>query len=160
MRCSYCRVAIPAGKEYWHNAKPFCSRTCREITALKTVRAAGFQSPWYLGLAAILAVFMLSVSFSPKARAHDPNTHQANELSNARSKHGGLCCNGEDYTRISTWERTDKGYRIHFGGQWVNLPREAEVNNMHNPDGEAKAWVFFDENGEPFVRCFMRGAEG
>lgn len=113
---------------------------------------------WLIALACVFA--FVSLVGLKKALAHDPNTHLADALSNARSKSGGLCCNGKDYTRISSWERTDNGYRIHFGGDWVHFPKEAEVNNMHNPDGEAKAWVAFDESGAPFVRCFMRGAEG
>jgi hypothetical protein len=116
----------------------------------------------YLFAATALAALMLAFTFTGGSRAwaHDPNTHQANDLANAKSKVGGICCDGKDYHLISTWERTDLGYRIHFGGQWVHLPREAEVNNMPNPDGEAKAWVAFDEGGVPYVRCFMRGMEG
>jgi hypothetical protein len=137
-----------------------CFKKAEEEQLRRVAAAAGrVHSPWFIGIAAILAVFMLTQTFTTKARAHDPNTHLANDLANAKSKIGGLCCNGKDYHLISTWERTDQGYRIHFGGQWVDLPKEAEVDNMHNPDGEAKAWVVFDEGGTPYVRCFMRGIE-
>lgn len=142
----------------------YCSQSCLtngEDRALRyrAVLAGTVHSPWYIGIAAVLAVFMLTHTFTPKARAHDPHTHQANELANARSKQGGLCCDGKDYVLISTWERTEKGYRIHFGGQWMHLTHDAEVHNMPNPDGEAKAWIALDESGVPFVRCFMRGME-
>jgi hypothetical protein len=96
-----------------------------------------------------------------KAHSHDPNTHQANELANARSKQGGLCCDGTDYTYVTpySWERTEKGYRVHLKGAWLEIPKDFEVNNMRNPDGEAKVWIVFDEMGAPFVRCFMPGME-
>jgi hypothetical protein len=151
------------------NQRRYCREVCltrgeeRAQHYVDAIRATGMiSSPWYVGLAAILAVAMMAFTFTggTRAWAHDPLTHQVNDLANARSKHAGLCCNGEDYTLISSWERTATGYRIHFGGQWVPLPKEAEVNNMPNPDGEAKAWVVFDELGAPFVRCFMRGMEG
>lgn len=140
----------------------YCSEKCLVRGLERTARAAGtVASPWYVGVAAIIAVAMMTFALTPKARAHDPLTHQVNEYSVAKSKSGGLCCDGKDYTYVNpySWERTDKGYRVHIGGKWVDVPKDFEVNNMRNPDGEAKVWIMLDESGEPFVRCFMPGVE-
>lgn len=144
----------------------YCSHTCLTSGEDRALRyratlAGMVHSPWYVGLASILAVFMLAFTFTggSKAWAHNPHTHQVDELANARSPRGGLCCDGKDYFIPSSWEREDTGYRIHFGGKWILVPKDAEVTNMRNPDGEAKAWLIFDESGEPLVRCFMPGME-
>lgn len=113
-------------------------------------------------IARITAFLWIVANLVPyPARAHDPLTHQANEFSKARSKAKSLCCDGDDYTYINprSWERTDKGFRVHIHGKWVEVPADAEVENMKNPDGEAKAWIWSDDKGDPHVRCFMVGAE-
>lgn len=169
-RCGWCGNLLSTCRciyKVHDEERYYCSESCflqgEERRLRYRVALAGtVHTHWTATLAAIISALMLAFIFTggTRAWAHDPNTHQADELANARSKIGGLCCDGKDYTRVSTWERTERGYRIHFGGRWVHFPKEAEVDNMHNPDGEAKAWVAFDEQGEPFVRCFMRGAEG
>lgn len=134
------------------------------LRALKAVRGRGWDviSSHYLVSAAILCVLMLAFIFTGghRAWAHSPDTHQADELSDAYSDAYGKCCVGDDYhkLRIEQWETTDTGWRINWHGQWLDVPRRARVSNMDNPDGDAKAWVF----GEPdttYVRCFMPGAQ-
>lgn len=129
---------------------------------VRTARAAGMvHSHWLATLAAALSVLMLAfiVTGGHKAWAHNPDTHQADDLGNAYSEAYGKCCIGDDYhkLRIEEWEPTEKGWRIRWHGEWLEVPRNAKVKNMRNPDGDAKAWVF----GEPdtiYVRCFMPGA--
>lgn len=106
-------------------------------------------------LAALLLVALLPLG----ALAHDPHTHQVNTLGDAKSKAGGLCCDGKDYTIPNDWRRTDAGgYRVLIGKDWLDVPKDAEVLNMRNPDAEAKVWLYHAE-GEPIVRCFMPGME-
>lgn len=95
-----------------------------------------------------------------KAHAHDPSTHQANQYSSARSKANSSCCDGDDYTYVNpySWERTEKGFRVYVHKRWINVPADAEVGNMKNPDGEAKVWLYQDE-GAWHARCFMPGIE-
>lgn len=112
---------------------------------------------WYLAGATVLAVVLLDVALTHKAKAHDPDTHQADDLSKSKSDAYGLCCNGTDYVRISTWESTAAGYRVFYKGEWIEGSRSVKVNNMENPDGEAKAWIYYTE-GKPYIRCFMAGA--
>lgn len=94
-----------------------------------------------------------------KAHAHDPATHQMDELSNATSDAYGKCCVGDDYhkLRIEEWETTDDGWRIRWHGQWLDVPRRAKVHNVQNPDADAKAWVF-GAMETTYVRCFLPGA--
>jgi hypothetical protein len=142
----------------------YCSQSCflqgeERRLRYRAALAGTVHAHWTATLVSI-AVLAFILSGGTSALAHDPRTHQVDELANARSKAGGLCCDGKDYTIPYSWERTERGYRIHFGGRWVDIPKDAEVNNMRNPDGEAKAWLAFDEQGEPYVRCFMPGMEG
>lgn len=106
-----------------------------------------------------LFVMICVVNFPRKAHAHDPGTHQEDSLANAKSDAYGLCCNGQDWSRISTWETTATGYRIMYKGEWLEGSRRVKVNNMQNPDGEAKAWIYFMDD-KPYIRCFMAGALG
>ncbi|OGC88589.1 hypothetical protein A2419_02905 [Candidatus Adlerbacteria bacterium RIFOXYC1_FULL_48_26] len=97
-----------------------------------------------------------------EARAHDPLTHQANGYSSAKNKSKGLCCDGNDFTYINpySWERTDKGFRVHIQGKSIDVPADAEVENMKNPDGEAKVWLYLDADTNTLkARCFMPGIE-
>lgn len=105
-----------------------------------------------------LAIAMLTFALTPRARAHDPNTHQADDLSKATSEAFGLCCNGQDWSRVSIWETTTTGYRIMYKGEWLDGPRGVKVKNIPNPDGEAKAWIYYME-GKPYIRCFMPSAQ-
>ena len=145
----------------------YCSDLCLsrgEERALryKAALAGTVCSPWYIGAAGVLIVFMLAFTFTggTRAWAHDPNTHLADGYATARSKKGTLCCDGSDYTYVSprSWERTQTGYRVHVQGKWVDVPADALVTNMKNPDGEAKVWLYTDGD-KPFARCFMPGAE-
>lgn len=102
---------------------------------------------------------MASIVVAARVHGHDPLTHQANALSDARSTGWGLCCNGKDYTVPKDWSRNDDGsYRVLIDKAWLPVPKEAEVTNMRNPDMEAKVWFIYGE-GEVFVRCFMPGSE-
>lgn len=168
-RCACCGTLVPVGANFRQNGKELCSKRCQEYEALRAIeRRAGdafaydvVRTPWYLVLAAFLAAFMVIYATSPrKSWAHDPNTHLADGFSAAKSKKGDLCCDGKDYTYVSprSWERTDKGYRIRVHGRWVDVPADALVTNMVNPDGEAKVWLY-EEGGQFFARCFMPGAE-
>jgi hypothetical protein len=97
-----------------------------------------------------------------KAWAHNPLTHVADNYSNAKSKQNGRCCDGADYTYVlpRDWERKKDGggYRAFVDNQWIDIPADAEVDNMKNPDGYAKIWLM-DQNGKRAARCFMPGAE-
>ncbi len=120
------------------------------------------MSSHYLIAAIVLLVLALGFIFGGghKAYAHDPNTHQPDSLSEARSKLFGSCCIGDDYQkiRVENWETTATGWRVFYKGKWLDVPKLAKVYNMDNPDGEAKAWIFNDT--DPYVRCFMAGAQG
>lgn len=120
---------------------------------------AGTVSSHYLIGAALLIAFMLAFTFSGGSRAwaHDPLTHQADSLADARSEAFGQCCDGTDYHRVETWETTATGYRVMYKGQWLEGSRRVKVNNMDNPDGEAKVWIY-GEPDTPYIRCFMQGA--
>lgn len=107
--------------------------------------------------ATALAVYLLMFACGHKAHAHNPDTHQPDALSDARSDAYGMCCSGDDYVRISTWETMATGYRIMYKGEWLEGSRGVKVNNMENPDGEAKAWIY-NMGGKPYIRCFMAGA--
>lgn len=101
------------------------------------------------------------LAFCSTGHAHNPDTHQMDELGDAYSEAYGKCCVGDDYhkLRVEQWESTDTGWRVNWHGQWLDVPRNARVKNVQNPDGDAKVWVF----GEPhntYVRCFMPGALG
>lgn len=108
-------------------------------------------------LVALCTVSFLAV-WSSTGRAHDPMTHQVDELANAKSDAYGVCCSGDDYVRVSTWETTATGYRVMYKGQWFDASRDTKVSNMDNPDGEAKVWINGVE-GAWYVRCFMPGAQ-
>lgn len=114
---------------------------------------------WYLVGAVVLAAVICDVAFSPKARAHNPDTHQVDDLGEAKSKLYGSCCVGDDYQKLRTenWETTATGWRVFHKGRWLEVPKLAKVYNMDNPDGEAKVWIF-GADGEEYVRCFMAGA--
>lgn len=90
-----------------------------------------------------------------RAHSHDPLTH-ANDLSEARSEAFGSCCDGTDFLRVTLWERTETGFRIFVHGKWMEAGHTVKVNNMQNPDGEAKVWVNGPKDA-PYVRCFMPG---
>lgn len=109
--------------------------------------------------ATLLAIAMLSFATSHKSHAHDPGTHQVDELSKATSEAFGSCCIGDDYSklRVDEWETTETGYRVFYKGRWLESSRRTKVNNMENPDGEAKAWIF-GEGDTAYIRCFMAGA--
>jgi hypothetical protein len=94
-----------------------------------------------------------------KAQAHDPQTYQADSLADAKSDAYGVCCNGDDYTkvRVNEWEPTDTGWRVRWQGKWYDAPRRTKVSNMDNPDGEAKVWINGPDGGPFYVRCFMPG---
>ncbi len=145
--------------ERYYDAE-ICLTRGEERALMRTARAAGTVSMhWTATLAAILSLAMLAFIFGGghKAYAHDPQTHQADSLSEARSKMFGSCCIGDDYQkiRVENWETTDNGWRVLYHGQWLDVPKLAKVSNMTNPDGEAKAWIFNAE--APYVRCFMPG---
>lgn len=155
--CGECGQTLALCVEvHTYGQSSFCGRRCVEAFRLK--RAAGFQSPWYLGAAALLAFFMTIFATTHHPRAHSPDTHQADDLSNAKSDAYGVCCNGEDYVRVSTWETTAEGYRVMYKGQWFEASRRVKVSNMDNPDGEAKVWINGPEGGPFYIRCFMPGA--
>lgn len=165
-RCHWCGNSLARIRNIFKGVdsqRHYDSESCLKRGEERALRyraalAGTVSSHWLIGLAMFLAFFMGAYS----AKAHDPNTHQATELSNARSKIGGQCCDGTDYAHVSpsAWERTDTGFRIKFGQAWIEVPQDAVVHNMKNPDGEAKVWIGLDENGVPFVRCFMSGMEG
>jgi len=106
------------------------------------------------------SIVFLALAWTPTVQAHDPLTHQANSFSSAKNKSNKPCCDGSDYTYVNpgSWERTDKGFRIRVEGKEVEIPADAEVSNMKNPDGEAKVWLYLDGNVLR-ARCFMPGAE-
>ncbi len=103
-----------------------------------------------------IAALLIVAAFPVGATAHDHG--QANSLASARSKMGGLCCDGKDYIIPTDWRRTDVGYKVQIGTQWLDVPKDAEVNNMRNPDAEAKVWLY-TADGETAIRCFMPGME-
>jgi hypothetical protein len=106
-----------------------------------------------LGLLAVLLLLPVGV------QAHEPQTHQANELADARNKVGGMCCDGQDYEIPLDWKRTDFGFRIKLVGHgWLDADAQVEVANKKK-DGEARAWLYSDEMGGWHVRCFMPGVE-
>lgn len=111
-------------------------------------------------IAVVSLLFITGLVHIKRAHAHDPSTHQADSLSEAKSKLYGSCCIGDDYQkiRVEEWEPTATGWRVLHKGQWLDVPKLAKVDNMTNPDGDAKAWIFNAEN--PYVRCFMPGAMG
>lgn len=114
---------------------------------------------WLL-IAVAVVVFATMVALKPKkAHAHDPNTHQADDLSKATSEAFGSCCVGDDYSKlvVGEWETTETGYRVFYKGRWLEGSRRTKVSNMENPDGEAKAWIF-GEGDTAYIRCFMAGA--
>ncbi len=107
----------------------------------------------------VLAIFMFIAVYGTKpARAHNPISHVADDLAEAYSEAYGKCCVGFEYEnlRIEEWEPTENGWRIHWKGQWLDVPRSAKVKNLPNPDGIAKAWVF-GSGDNAYVRCFMAG---
>ncbi len=106
----------------------------------------------------VLAIFMFIAVYGTKARAHSPDTHQTDSLADAKSEAYGLCCNGEDWVRISQWETTASGYRIFYKGEWLEGSRSVKVRNIPNPDADAKAWIYYME-GKPYIRCFMPSAQ-
>ena len=118
------------------------------------------RQDWYLVGAAVLACVLVDCALMPhKAHAHNPLTHAADNLSDATSDAYGVCCSGDDYHIIQEWETTATGYRIKFKGEWIEAKRNVKVSNMTNPDGEAKAWIYYSEQ-RPYIRCFMEGALG
>ncbi len=117
------------------------------------------KSNWYLVGAIVLTIVLLNIILVPRARAHNPDTHQADDLSKAQSEAFGSCCVGDDYKKlvVGEWETTATGYRVFYKGRWLEGTRRVKVNNMENPDGEAKAWIF-GEGDTAYIRCFMAGA--
>ena len=161
--CGHCASPLKRVATVWRcrqTKSDYCSRPCLEAGRL--TKAATMQSPWYL--VAALLLMALSITYTVmggrKAFAHDPHTHLADAFSTAKSKSGTLCCDGNDYTYVSpsSWERTDTGFRVYVQKQWVDIPIDALVTNMTNPDGEAKVWLYTD-SGQVFARCFMPGVE-
>lgn len=112
-----------------------------------------------LGGALVLATFIWVFATTHKARAHDPQTHQADSLSEAKSDAYGVCCDGKDYLRVTDWETTDKGFRVYAHGKWYEASRSVKVSNMQNPDGEAKVWINGPVEAQ-YIRCFMPGTLG
>lgn len=105
----------------------------------------------------VIRLAALCIFCSVPAFAHDPLTHQANELSKARSPENGLCCDGTDYIVPNDWQQVGEGvYRVRIKAMWFDVPQGAVVINMKNPDMEAKVWMKY--NGKE-VRCFMAGGQ-
>lgn len=111
----------------------------------------------WLGIFLCTAGMSLTVT-ATRVHGHDPLTHQVNSLGDARSIGWGLCCNGKDYIVPKDWKQVEGGYKVLIGTVWLDVPKDAEVTNMQNPDMEAKVWLLQGE-GESYVRCFMRGAQ-
>jgi hypothetical protein len=111
-------------------------------------------------LISLCAAVFCGVAFNTKkAHSHDPLTHQANELAEAKSEAYGKCCDGSDfaYVRVQDWETTDTGYRVRIGNRWLEAPRSVKVRNVPNIDGEAKVWVY-GSGDTMYIRCFLEGA--
>jgi hypothetical protein len=164
--CDWCSANLARLRNIYKGQgcqRHYCSQKCLTSGEDRAIRyraaLAGRVCSHYLVGAAILIAFMLTFTFTGghRAWAHDPETHQANSLADAYSQAYGKCCTGDDYVLISTWERTDTGYRVMYQGQWLDVAQNVKVSNMVNPDGEAKAWIF-GEPETPYVRCFMPGA--
>lgn len=165
-RCHWCTGMLKGLKNIYkgiNSERHYCSALCHRDGEDRAIRyrgvLAGTISSHYLISACILALCMLAFIFTggSRALAHNPETHQADPLSEARSEAFGTCCSGDDFLRVTLWERTDLGFRIYVAGRWMEAGHRVKVSNMENPDGEAKVWVNGPKDA-PYVRCFMPGS--
>ncbi len=166
-KCSWCGGSTERIRNVFKgidSERYYDSETClvrgedREVR--RKAALAGRVSSHYLIGAIVLIALALGFIFGGghRALAHSPETHQADDLADAYADAYGKCCVGDEYSRlrIEEWEPTENGWRIHWHGQWLDVPRNAKVRNVANPDGEAKAWVF-GTGDTTYVRCFMAG---
>jgi len=133
----------------------------------KPFNTAGMQSSAYLGIAAILAAFILAFATAPKARAQDNGHHLHHADHYSKWKQPGTntsCCNGREtkdgqvtgdcYPTTaevragSWWAKTDDG-------QWVIVPDDRIIRER-NPDVE-RAHLCFNYG---HVLCFVPPSTG
>jgi hypothetical protein len=121
--------------------------TSRSLPVGTEHQSSNIRSVTYIGTAAILAVFMLGVASTPKARAQDSGHHlyHADYYSKWKQPEtGASCCNGKEtkdgnvtgdcYPTTAEvrdshwWAKTDDG-------QWVVVPND-RILRERNPDIE------------------------
>ncbi|MEK7994734.1 MAG: hypothetical protein AAB403_13100 [Planctomycetota bacterium] len=173
--CGFCSANLAHCRNVWRDRElraDYCSRTCLEGARL--TRAAGMiHSPWYVGLATILAVFMLAFTFTGGTRAWaqdvDGTVHQQHSGHAAnhniykgwtQSNGWSSCCNGDDPENGVKGDcRPAKAYPDEHG-QWHVLIRgkyrpvpSGAIRDFPTPDGNSH--VCEDETYG--IMCFVRG---
>ena len=161
--CDGCGFSMAKVRNVWRDCgKDYCSRSCLEITRLKA--GAGLvSSPWYIGLATILAVFMLTQTFIPKARAQTHEGHAEHHdiyKSWTQSNGWSSCCNGDDPKTGKKGDcRPAKAYpdengqwHVLINGKYRPVPLSA-IRDYSTPDGNSHVC----ETPEYGVMCFVKG---
>lgn len=122
MYCDGCGMSMAKVKNVWKDkSKEYCGRSCLESDRI--VRAAGFQTPIFIGIAAILAVFMVTFAVVPKARAQEHKHHSQFHKDfyqewKVPGKPNESCCNArveKEGVETGDCEPTDAEVR---NGQW------------------------------------------
>lgn len=70
-----------------------------------------------------------------------------------KSKFGIPCCDIADGHRTDYDIRGDD-YWVPIDGTWMPVPKDAVVDNVGNPVGQAVVW-YSDVGGKVFIRCFV-----
>ena len=85
----------------------------------------------------------------------------------------GLCCSFADGQSVADidWDTKEvcgmskasllpdceQHYRVRLNGEWIVVPKEAEVSEP-NKFGPAVVWPYLDSEGVTQIRCFLPGA--
>jgi hypothetical protein len=98
--------------------------------------------------------------FVAPALAHDPSRPELTEWFNKLSSGKGSCCSLSDGETVADpdWESKDGHYRVHLGGQWIDVPDDALVT-VPNRAGRTMVWPMPMIEGDTIkIRCFMPGS--
>lgn len=131
----------------------------------KATLAGTVCSPWYIGAAAILAVFMLTFTFTGGSRAwaQSHEGHAANHDTYKgwlQSNGFSSCCNGDDPERgvkgdcrpARAYPDDNGQWHVLINGKYRPVPQSA-IRDYPTPDGNSH--VCEDESHG--IMCFVRG---
>lgn len=177
--CHWCNNSLARIKNIYKGKdcfRHYCGKECHqkgEERALqyRAALAGTVCSPWYVGLAAILAVFMLAFTFTGGARAQDvdgtvhqihPGHAQHHNIYKDWTQSNGYssCCNGDDPENgvkgdcrpARAYPDENGQWHVLINGKYVPVPLRA-IRDYSTPDGNSH--VCQDEvNG---IMCFIRG---
>jgi hypothetical protein len=92
--------------------------------------------------------------------AHDDGRYATSPLKpwfDTLKSRKGLCCSNADGRAVSDpdWDSKDGHYRVRLGGEWIDVPDEAVINEP-NRAGRTMVWPIEGAMGTS-IQCFLPG---